>query len=62
MSKKNEKNFNEHFDFFSNEIRSNLLRFRLKRFIQENETSDPLIHPPDKRSNPWAEKSKCKII
>lgn len=39
-----------------------LKRFRMKRFIEGQQESDPLVNPVDKRVNPWAEKSKCDIL
>jgi len=34
----------------------------MKRFIESQQETDPLVVPVDKRINPWAEKSKCSIL
>lgn len=34
----------------------------IKDFIEQNEPTDPLIHPPDKKNNPWIDRSKCIVF
>lgn len=34
----------------------------LKEYCTQNGNKDPLIHPPERRENPFAEKPKCTIL
>lgn len=34
----------------------------MMKFITDNDELDGFLHPPDKKSNQWIEKSKCAII
>ncbi|EDO48385.1 predicted protein [Nematostella vectensis] len=34
----------------------------LKSYCTQNQEHDPLICPPDKKDNPWAEKTKCTVL
>ncbi|XP_002735658.1 guanine nucleotide-binding protein subunit gamma-e-like [Saccoglossus kowalevskii] len=34
----------------------------LVQYIQDNEPTDPFLHPVDKKENPWADRGKCSIL
>ena len=35
---------------------------RMKKFVEEGQSTDPLIHPPDKKNNPWLAKVTLEYI
>ena len=34
----------------------------MKKFVEEGQSADPLIHPPDKKNNPWLAKVALEYL